>query len=288
MKNILSIDVEDWFHILDLPSTPSIKVWSKLESRVEKNFITLLDELEKYNINVTCFFLGWIAERFPRLVIEADKRGHEIASHGYAHELTYNLTPKQFFQDICKSKKILEDITGKQCKGYRTPGFSIKENNKWIFNEIISAEYEYSSSIFPGSRGHGGMKNSEMFPYRIITNNGSILEFPITVKKIFLNKRICFFGGGYLRLFPYQTIEYFRKKVNNEGRPVIYYIHPREIDIKQPRLPMNFKRSFKSYYNLRTTIDKVRNILQNDKITSFNNWITDNEAFEYRETKLQI
>jgi len=274
MKNIFSVDVEDWFHILELESTPHIEAWNGFESRLQKNFYSLLDEFDITNTKVTCFFLGWVAEKFPEVVKEADNRGHEIASHGYAHQLIYTQTQQEFSEDITKTKKIIEKITNKPVEGYRAPGFSITKETPWAMEELAKAGYKYDSSIFPASRGHGGIIGANVFPHKINTKYGEIIEFPITTVNI-LNKRICFFGGGYLRFFPYFIIKAMSKRVNNEKRPVIYYIHPREIDLSHPRLSMGFVRRFKSYYNLKSSILKIRKILREQKLTTFNSWMSE-------------
>ena len=274
MKNILSVDVEDWFHILELSSTPNINEWNKFESQVKKNFYTLLDEFDKTDTKVTCFFLGWVADHFPEIVKEACQRGHEIASHGYSHQLIYTQSRQEFSDDIMKTKNLLENISGQTVIGYRAPGFSITKNTTWALDELVKAGYKYDSSIFPASRGHGGISDAKLFPHNIETKYGRIMEFPLSVA-IFFKKRICFFGGGYLRLFPYSIIRYMSKRVNKENRPVVYYIHPREIDPNHPRLPMGWKRQFKSYINLKSTMPKLKNLLYEQQLTSFKNWLVE-------------
>jgi len=272
LKNILSIDVEDWYHILDTSSTPGINEWSHLKPRVTKNFYTLLDVFDTNKVKVTCFFLGWIAEKFPNLVKEADRRGHEIASHGYAHQLIYKQSRVEFAEDIRKAKELIETISGKPVLGYRAPGFSIIESTKWAFDELSKAGYLYDSSIFPTVSGHGGIIGAKIYPHKIESAYGSIIEFPITVVQL-LRRRFCFFGGGYIRLFPYWLIRHFSKKVNNEGRPVVYYLHPREIDPEHPRLSMGINRRFKSYVNLHTTMKKIRKLTNDEKLIPFKDWI---------------
>ena len=272
IKNILSVDVEDWFHILDLSSVPDVTEWENLESRVKKNFFTLLDEFDKTDTKVTCFFLGWVAYKFPEIVKEASLRGHEIASHGYSHQLIYTQSRQEFFEDIIKTKNILENITGQAVEGYRAPGFSITKNTTWAIDELVKAGYKHDSSIFPATRGHGGISDANLFPHEIETQYGTLKEFPISVVNLF-SKRICFFGGGYLRLFPYPIIRHMTKRVNDEERPVVYYIHPREIDPYHPRLHMNWKRNFKSYVNLKSTLPKLKNLLYEQSLTSFQNWL---------------
>ena len=267
---VFSIDVEDWFHILDLPGTPPLQQWAALPSRVEKNLLKLLDILDETNTKVTCFFLGWVARRFPHLVKEAAKRGHEIASHGYAHVLAYHMTAEGFFRDAKKAKEVLEDSIGQQIYGYRAAGFSVSESTRWFFDKLIEAGYLYDSSLFPARRAHGGLRNGPREPHVVVCASGEIIEFPMTVESI-LGAPMCFFGGGYLRLFPYAMMRHMAKKVLADGLPVIFYVHPREIDPEQPRLAMNLKRRFKSYVNLRATEQKIRRILSDFEVTSFQN-----------------
>lgn len=274
MDCIFSIDVEDWFHILDLPSTPDISRWGSLASSVEKNFLRLLDLFDENGVATTCFFLGWIAERFPHLVKEADRRGHEIASHGYAHRLVYEMRKRDFLEDAVRSKGILEDLGGHDVAGYRSSGFSITKQTPWFFEALVRAGYRYDSSVFPAPRVHGGMDGGACAPYRVSSGSESLIEFPISVTTVF-GRRLCFFGGGYLRLFPGFVIRRMAHKVLREGRPVIFYIHPREIDPYHPRLPMSRGRRFKSYVNLKGTEAKIRSILGEFRFRTFARFMTE-------------
>jgi polysaccharide deacetylase family protein (PEP-CTERM system associated) len=265
--SILSVDVEDWFHILDVPSTPPIDTWHTLPSRVERNFRRLLEIFDSYHARVSCFFLGWVGDRFPHLVREAAARGHEIASHGYAHKLAYEMTREEFLADALRARKILEDVAGQAVLGYRSPGFSVTKNNQWFFEAIVEAGYQYDSSVFPAAHGHGGLHNACRHPHRM----GELVEFPVTVANLVLP--VCFFGGGYLRLFPYWLTRRMARQVLAEGRPVIYYIHPREIDPQHPRLPMNAWRRFKSYVNLHSTEEKLDRILQEFPMVTFREYL---------------
>jgi len=277
MECIFSVDVEDWFHILDISSTPDIAEWDYLPSLIEKNFMRLLDIFSSKEVNVTCFFLGWIAEKYPGLVKKADARGHEIASHGYSHKLVYELAPKEFLADAIKSKSIIENTVGHPILGYRAAGFSVTGATPWFFDKVMEAGYHYDSSIFPASRGHGGIKTHKLAPYMIINGPRKLIEFPISVGKAF-GKSICFFGGGYLRIFPYFIIEKKATNILKDGRPVIFYIHPREIDPSHPRLPMGIKRKFKSYVNLKTTEYKISKIFSRFSITTFEQFISKHET----------
>jgi polysaccharide deacetylase family protein (PEP-CTERM system associated) len=279
MTCVWSVDVEDWFHILDLPSTPDILEWNTLPSRVNANFAKLLDIFDAGNIRVTCFFLGWVARRYPHLVREAIRRGHEIASHGYGHRLVYELTPSQFYDDIVRAREILEDLTGREVLGYRAPGFSVPQATGWFFETLIRAGYLYDSSVFPGRRGHGGLRTGRLAPGPTVVEGGLLVEFPISVTPV-CGRPICFFGGGYLRLFPHGLIRTMALRVLNDNRPVIFYVHPREVDPDHPRLPMPLIRRFKSYVNLKTTEAKIKDLLAEFQFTTFREFLAEHaESF---------
>jgi len=264
-KCVFSVDVEDWFHILDVPAAPTISSWPGLPSRVEGNFRRLLNLFSEGGKQVTCFFLGWVAERFPHLVREAAARGHEIASHGYSHQLVYKMTRQQFRSDALRSRLLLEDISGKRVIGYRAPGFSSTEATPWFFDEVCSCGYLYDSSVFPARRGHGGNPNSPLRPYFVV--EGRLVELPVSVAEVGPT-RICFFGGGYLRLFHYSIIRHMGRRQMANDIPLIFYIHPREIDPHHPRIAMPYSRRFKSYVNLSSTEDKIRRISRDFPVTT--------------------
>lgn len=171
-----------------------------------------------------------------------------------------------------RARLLLEDIAGVPVTGYRAPGFSTTSETPWFFDTLAEAGYQYDSSVFPAPRGHGGMRDGRRDPHRIGNGHG-ILELPITVATL-LGKPMCFFGGGYLRLFPYWLIRKMAQQVLAEDRPVVFYIHPREIDPAHPRVPMNRLRQFKCYVNLETTESKVRRILNDFPVTTFRNVIS--------------
>lgn len=273
-KCIFSVDVEDWFHILDVAGAPPLEAWDGLPSRLEDNFRRLLALLAVHDAKVTCFFLGWVGERFPHLVREAAGQGHEIASHGYAHRLVYTMTRDEFTRDARRSREILEDLSGSSVLGYRAAGFSCTNQTPWFFEELANAGYLYDSSIFPASRGHGGMPDTPLGPYQVVTPSGTIIEFPATVATV-LGARMCFFGGGYLRLFPMWLVKRMTQQVRSERRPVIFYVHPREIDPLQPRLPMRARRRFKTYVSLRSTEGKLASILSLFPVMTFRSFLAE-------------
>ncbi len=274
--NILTVDVEDWFHILEVEGTPDLAAWSGLESRVERGTERLLELFEGEGVKVTWFFLGWVAERHPGLVRRA-AAGHEIACHGYAHQLVYTQTEAEFSQDLERAKGILEEASGGEVLGYRAPGFSITPATPWAFDAIAAAGFRYDSSVFPGPRGHGGLPGAPLAPYRVETRAGVLSELPVSVVALG-PKRLCFFGGGYLRITPYPLIRAMAGLVNLRGRPVVYYVHPREVDPAHPRLEMSALRRFKSYVNLGTTEAKLRALVRDQRVGTMRSWLAAHEG----------
>jgi polysaccharide deacetylase family protein (PEP-CTERM system associated) len=270
---VFSIDVEDWFHILDLPSAPRPNEWDRMPSRVEANFRQLLLLLHEHGVSATCFFLGWVARRHPDLVREARQLGHEIASHGFLHELVFQMGKPRFRQDIADAKHLLEDMTGEAVLGYRAPGFSVTERTPWFFECVSEAGYRYDSSVFPAMRRHGGLIGAPATPYRI----NDIVEFPISVRRV-LGRPVCFFGGGYLRLSPLWLIKSMARDVLRSGRPVNFYVHPREIDPDQPRLAMTPLRRFQTYINLHSTRTKLIAIAREFDFVTFRHMYENSRA----------
>lgn len=255
----ITIDVEDWFHILDSAATPAMGEWDSLESRVEANVERILALLDENAIKGTFFWLGWTAERNKNCIRQCAALGHEVASHGYGHVLAYQVGRRAFTEDIRRGKAVLEDILGREVAGFRAAGFSTKDDTLWTFDEIRGAGHAYDSSVFPAPRGHGGMTRCQLEPYVMDTAAGELVEIPQSVVEI-MGKRISFFGGGYLRLAPQCLIQWGISRLRAAGRPLILYVHPREIDPAHPRLPLPLGRRFKCYVNLGTTLPKLRRI----------------------------
>ena len=272
MTLILSVDVEDWFHILDLDAGPPMSEWGDLPSRVEHNFLALLDVFDRHAVSATCFFLGWTAEHFPHLVREAVGRGHEIASHSYSHRLVYALKPEEFTEDTRLARALLQDLSGQDVKGYRAPGFSVTQQTPWFFDSLANVGHTYDTSVFPSSRGHGGLPGADRFPSTMCVNGHSVTEIPVSVAQ-FGKFRMCFFGGGYFRLYPYDLIRRAARRLEKEGLPVVFYLHPRDIDPDQPRLPMSPARRFKSYVNLGTTTEKLHRLLSDFQAVPFRDFL---------------
>ncbi|MFV9645407.1 MAG: polysaccharide deacetylase family protein, partial [Desulfobacterales bacterium] len=216
--------MEEWFHILDLPKSAYNSDWNNYPSRAEIGLDRFLDILSHFNISCTFFILGWVAEKHPNLVRKIDSFGHEIASHGYGHELIYRLGPDRFRQDIRKAKRILEDLTGNEIQGYRGPGFSITTENTWAFDVIAEEGFRYDATLYPGKHAHGGMPGMPGKPFLLLTLEGNkIEEYPVTLMNI-AGYRLAFAGGGYFRLFPFVFISQCIKWLNRRGTPAMSYL----------------------------------------------------------------
>lgn len=246
--NALTIDVEDYFQVSAFAPFIARSDWPQRECRVERNVERILAMLATQGTQATFFTLGWIAERYPQLVRQIVAQGHELASHGYGHERASDLNEADFFADIDRAKKMLEDIGGVAVQGYRAPSFSIGSNNLWAFDTLARAGYRYSSSIYPIRHDHYGMPDAPRFAHA--TRSG-VLEIPVTTLRMG-GRNFPSSGGGYFRLLPYAVSRWMLRQVNQrDGQPAIFYFHPWEIDAGQPRVAgIDAKTRFRHYVNI--------------------------------------
>jgi len=265
MKNILTVDLEDWYHICSLADAHNACGKDKLENRLIANTDRLLRLFREHNTKVTFFVLGVIAEKNVSLIKRIFDEGHEICSHGYSHKILMDLSPETFRCELRKTDRILKSITGYSPLGFRAPSFSVTAATEWALDILAEEEYVYDSSIFPVRRSEGGFPGMPSDPFTLRLKSGkSIKEFPITTARI-LGRNIPFSGGGYLRVYPYCIVSYFFKALNKENKQVISYIHPRDIDKEQPRLRMPFLNKLKTYSGLAKTETKLRRLLEEFK-----------------------
>ena len=256
--NILTFDIEEWFHILDHKDVQDSSSWSKFEFRLENNLERILNLLKNKNQKATFFCLGWVARKFPNLVEMIDQMGFEIGTHSNMHTLAYMQNKTDFRNDLAKSIDYIGNLTNKKVKYYRAPGFSVKESNKWIFDELIKQNIEIDCSIFPANRAHGGFADfSTNVPSIISAEHGLIKELPINTFQILKNP-IIFSGGGYFRLLPYPII----KNLVSKSDYVMTYFHPRDFDPNQPIIKdLSFYRKFKSYVGLNNAFVKLEKLI---------------------------
>jgi polysaccharide deacetylase family protein (PEP-CTERM system associated) len=265
MQNALTIDVEDYFQVNAFARHVRQDQWDSFPLRVDDNTRRILDFLDTFTIKATFFMLGWVAERLPGLAQEIHRRGHEVACHGYGHELIYQIGPERFRADIRRSKSLLEDQCGVAVRGYRAPSYSITKKSLWALDILVEEGFGYDSSIFPVIHDTYGIPDAERFPHSIRTGAGPLVEFPLTTLPFQLGwkkMRLPIAGGGYLRLLPSGIIRHGIVKINRQERqPAVLYFHPWEIDPGQPRIEAGARSRFRHYLNLEKTEGKLRSLL---------------------------
>lgn len=277
IRNAMTVDVEDYFHVSGFERQIRREDWPNFESRVERNTFRLMELLAVFDVCATFFVLGWVAERFPRLVKAIDRAGHEIACHGYNHQLLYRFTRAEFLQDLLRAKGLLEDLTGRPIIGYRAPSFSVTADSLWALDVLTEANFRYDSSIFPIRRDRYGIPNSPRAPH-VIRNgaNGiNLVEFPPSTVRV-LGLSVPVGGGGYLRLFPPRLVHWAIRRLNVLERiPAIVYIHPWELDPDQPRLGGPWFSRFRHYVNLDKTAERLRGLLSEFRFCGLKDLLND-------------
>jgi polysaccharide deacetylase family protein (PEP-CTERM system associated) len=259
--NAMTIDVEDYFQVSAFEGIAPRPRWDSFDSRVCANTERLLSLFADSGVKATFFVLGWIAERHRGLVRLIADSGHEVASHGYAHRLVYDLTKTAFRDDTRRAKGILEEASGRAVLGYRAPSYSITPRSLWALDILIEEGFRYDASIFPIHHDRYGIPLSPRHPYVIDRSVGSLIEAPASTIRIGpLNLPVG--GGGYFRLLPYAWTRWGLKQINGmERRPCIFYLHPWEIDPEQPRLRSSWLSQLRHYRNLDQTEPRLRRLL---------------------------
>ncbi|VAW54759.1 FIG004655: Polysaccharide deacetylase [hydrothermal vent metagenome] len=268
IQNVMTVDVEDYFQVSAFAESIKPDEWDKQPLRVENNTLKLLELFDEYNIKATFFVLGWVAERQKKLVAEIAARGHEVACHGYSHQLVYNQTPEIFKQETVLAKNILEDIIQQPVKGYRAASYSITEKSLWALDILAESGFIYDSSIFPVRHDRYGMPDTPKHPYKLKTPAGhSIIEFPLSTAKV-LNYRLPVAGGGYFRLYPYWLSKAGLAQINRQKNPFIFYLHPWEVDPQQPRISASWFSRFRHYNNLDKCESRLRRLMMDFQFTT--------------------
>ena len=257
----MTIDVEDFYQVSAFESLVARSSWNTYASRVEKNTYTCLELFERNNVKATFFMLGCVAEAAPNLVRDVLSQGHELASHGFSHVRVVNQSRAEFQEDIQRTKKTLEDIGGEPIKGYRAASYSISAKTPWAYDELLTAGYSYSSSIYPIHHDLYGDPEAPRFPFTKL--GGDFTEVPVTTARWF-GKNLPAGGGGYFRLLPYCYSKAVLRSVNTtEKMPSVFYFHPWEIDPGQPKIASTpFKTKIRHYSNLKIMEQKLERLLQ--------------------------
>lgn len=262
VRHAMTVDVEDYFHVSAFAKQIAPAQWEQWPATVERNTRRLLDLFDETHIKSTFFILGWVAERYPQLIREIVARGHELASHGYSHQLVYKQTPDVFRAETLRSKQLLEDIGQAPIVGYRAASYSITRQSLWALDILVELGFQWDSSIFPVYHDRYGIPASPKRPYRIRTAGGDLLEFPLTTAKL-LGYTLPAAGGGYFRLYPYALSQWlFANAAEGNRTPVIFYLHPWEIDPDQPRVPgASLLSRFRHYNNLERCLPRLKKLI---------------------------
>lgn len=262
--NILTFDIEEWFHLLDFDATRTEEEWKNYEVRIYENVDRILNILEESNTKATFFIIGWVAKTYPDIVKKIAAK-YQIGSHTMNHQLVWQQSPEAFQQDVDSSIKMLQDITGQPVECFRAPGFSIRESEAWAFDILTDLGIKYDCSVFPAHHAHGGMPSyGKAVPSILKHGDVEMKEFPVCTKEID-GRHIIFSGGGYFRLFPYPLIKKWSKECDEY---LLSYIHPRDLDGGQPMLKgLPLARKFKSYVGTKGAANKLRKYLKDFEFT---------------------
>lgn len=281
--NAFCVDLEEWFHVCGVTTPYSDPAtWGDAPSFVDRDTEALMRLLDETGARATFLAVGWVAERYPALIRRLVDAGHEIGCHSYYHRLVYELTPEEFRRDMQRCMTLLREVSGQPVTTFRAPGFSMKRQCFWAYPILRELGIEIDVSIVPASRDHGGISGFTRDPFLLHTAAGDLKVFPVSVMNV-LGRTIPFSGGGYLRLFPTALIKYGYRQNHAAGRPGMSYIHPREINVDQPRLPLPRLKYFKYYVGIRSAEEKLRKMLDAFAFTTVSEVMARVEHFpEYR------
>jgi len=258
--NAFTVDVEDYFQVTGFEQHIPRTAWSSYPSRVVPNTQRLLELLARKNVRATFFVLGWVADHHPNLVREIQRCGHEIGSHSYWHRLIYSQTPDEFREDLRQSKAAIENAAGLPVTSFRAPSFSITQKSLWALDILAEEGFASDSSIVPARHDRYGILGAECGLHDISTAAGPLREFPPSVAQL-AGMSLPIGGGGYFRLYPW-AMTYLLQQQVQRTRPLMFYVHPWEIDPDQPSIRMASRTCrFRHYVNLNTTYPKLERLL---------------------------
>ena len=268
--NALTIDVEDYFQVSAFEKQIPRHHWCAFESRVVANTRRILRLLDFHGVRATFFILGWVARRYPELVRDIRRDGHEIGSHSYWHRLIYQLSPAEFRKDLQLSRDVLQDILGEPVTAYRAPSFSITRRSLWALEVLAEEGFQSDSSIFPIHHDRYGIPDVTPRIHKIHTSAGVLCEFPPSVVRI-VGQNFPVSGGGYFRLYPLCWTRRWLQQINERAQPFLFYVHPWELDPEQPRLAAgSWLSRFRHYVNLSSTEVKLDSLLRHFRFAPLN------------------
>lgn len=271
MLNILTVDLEEWYH----PEYVRKETLLYKEERIQHSLEITLDLLKKHDLKATFFVVGELAERFPEIIDSLRESEQEIAFHGYCHEPLWKLDVNKFRREIQKFNSLI----GERCRGFRAPSFSLNNHTKWALDVLENSEYRYDSSLFPAKTPLYGVWGAPTMPYKLShenvsekDENGQLWEFPLLIYKL-KGIRVPVAGGFYLRLFPVNLIAKAIKKLNQQGFPAVIFFHNWELDPETPRLKLGLYRYFVTYHRIKETPKKLEHLLSKFKFVSIDEYI---------------
>jgi polysaccharide deacetylase family protein (PEP-CTERM system associated) len=269
-KNVMTVDVEDYFHVEAFSDIVDRDRWDDYQSRVVENTRRTIDLLDVAGARATFFVLGWVADRHPGLVRDIAARGHELACHSHWHRLVYRLDPEEFRRDTVRARDAIEQAAGVPVSGYRAPSYSITKQSLWALDVLAELGFTYDSSIFPIYHDFYGIPTAPRRPFVVQTSAGAIVEFPMTTFRVWpFSHNFPVGGGGYLRILPFWYTRRGLRRVQREGMPFISYFHPWELDPEQPRLPGRLASRLRHYSKLQEMAGRLRQLLSLATFTSF-------------------
>ena len=256
MRHAFSVDVEDWFH--GLPLAPAVK--AAAEPRLERGLDRLLALLDDHGTRGTFFVLAPLVERHAAAIRRIADAGHEVGCHGWSHDLVYDMTPARFEAETRQARDAIADLVGRPVEAYRAAYFSITRRSWWALEILARLGFRYDSSIFPVRNWRYGIEGFPRGPQRIDTPSGPIWEFPISVVDR-ARRAVPVSGGAYLRIYPYALSRANFRKAERDGQPVVFYLHPWELDPGHPRVACHWKPRLTHYFNLRSAAPKLTRLL---------------------------
>jgi polysaccharide deacetylase family protein (PEP-CTERM system associated) len=263
MRNVLSVDVEEYFHPTEMQGAAGHEHWASLPSRVEPQTDRVLEMLATRNIFGTFFVLGWVAEHHPNLVRRIAAAGHQLGCHSYFHRLVYNLTPFEFKQDTERAVKAIEDAAGVTPRVYRAPSFSITNRSLWALEVLVGCGFTHDSSIYPIHHDRYGIPGFSRHAQTLSTASGPIMEVPAATVRLPGDRVAPVAGGGYLRLLPYRYIAAGIRRINeDENVPACLYFHPWELDPELPRVAAGWTSRLRTFTGTRGMASKVERLLR--------------------------
>jgi len=256
IRHAFTVDVEDWYHGIPISSGEKVSA----ERRLERGMNRLLSLLGERHVKATFFLLGPIAAAYPELVRALARDGHELACHGWSHDLIYTMTPERFREETRRAAGTLEDLTGARVRAYRAAYFSITRASLWALDVLAELGFRYDSSIFPVHNWRYGIADFDPAPQVIATPSGPLYEFPLSVRRV-AGRNVPACGGAYFRLYPYMLTRANMRAAERAGRPAVFYLHPWELDPDHPRVAFHWKPRFTHYVNLSATAPRLRRLL---------------------------